>query len=362
MGFHAPGNAYLVMKYLEGESLASRSPASPPVAQHGPRWPWIVGAVVLAGGGVAALKARRHVEVPAAEPFCAITPPPILDGASTEPVLLRYSFAAGQKTEVTAIAQTTTAGTLANGAKTSDDMTITLEGTLYWTSAEASTFLGRLEIEKISVDRALVTTPLSGPQEHDTVHWRSDGASPPPANLEPLLGLTGLPLAITVDARGEVAAPGIQAWQGMLERETAIPALRAAFQRDEVFRTMFLRLPDQPVRVGDHWRAGELVRALPNVGQVSAKIELRVAAVSKDGTQALLDAAPELQVDLSGTATVRTQRSALRMWSQFDLRRHDVAASAMRACVEVELDGGIATQLELVASYDPLPGGVDEVR
>ncbi|MEO7096114.1 MAG: hypothetical protein ABI175_22825, partial [Polyangiales bacterium] len=193
-------------------------------------------------------------------------------------------------------------------------------------------------------------------QTHETVHWRSDDPAPPPPDYKPLLVLLGLPVAIKLDARGEVTAPGIQSWQDMLEREHATPALRAAFARDEVFRTMFLRLPDQPVKVGDHWRAGELVHELPNVGDVSAKIELRVAAISKDGAQVLLDAAPDLHVDLAGTVTVKTAQSGLRMWSQFDRTRGDVVASALRACADVELAGtGVASSLEMIATYDPRP-------
>lgn len=304
--------------------------------------------------GMMLRKHRHRLERPTA-PFCEITAPPVLDGASTEPVLLRYAFTAGQRTEVTAIAQTRTTATLSTGARTSDDTTITLEGTMSWTSAEATTFLGRLEVETISVDRARVVTPVSGSQSHDTVHWRSDDPGTIPGDNTPLLALVGLPLAISLDARGEVTAPGIQSWQDVLEREKASPGLRAAFARGEVFRTMFVRLPDQPVTVGDHWRAGDLVRELPDIGEVRAKIELRVAAISKDGTQVLLDAAPELHVDLSGTVTVLSAKSSLRLWSQFDRRRHDVAASALRACADVELESGIATQLELVVSYDPRP-------
>jgi hypothetical protein len=335
----------------------------PTLATRGRRWPWILGALVLAGGGAAAgivmLKRSHTVTRPPGETFCAITAPPVLDGAGTGPVTLRYRFAAGQRTEVTAIAQTKTTETLTNGAKTDDDLTLTLEGTMIWTSAEPAKFVGRLEVEKISVDRAKVITPVSGSQTHETVHWRSDDGAPPPAEYKPLLVLLGLPVAIALDARGEVTAPGIQSWQDMLEREKASPALRAALTRDEVFRTMFVRLPDQAVKVGDHWRAGELVRKLPNVGEVSAKIELSVAAISKDGAQVLLEAAPELHVDLSGAVTVTSAQSALRTWTQFDANRHDVVASALRACADVELASGIATKLELVATYDPRPLGAE---
>ena len=342
----------------------AQAPTVAPETKRGSRWPWIVGALVIAGGGAIAgivmMKRSRHVAPPPAEPFCAITAPPVLDGAGTQPVLLRYAFAPEQRIEVTAIARTRTTEALATGAKTTDDLTITLEGTMSWTSAERETFLGRLDVEKISVDRAKVITPPAGPQTHETVHWRSDDASAPAGDNKPLLALLGLPIAIGLDARGEVTAPGIQSWQDVLEREAASPALRTAFARDEVFRTMFLQLPDQAVKVGDHWRAGELVRKLPNVGEVSAKIELRVAAISKDHRQVLLEAAPELHVDLAGTVTVRSAHSALHMWSQFDTNRHDVVASALRACADVELEGGVATQLELVATYDPRPLAVDE--
>ena len=344
---------------------AAQAPTVSPLATlatRGRRWPWILAALVLAGGGAAAgivmMKGRHHV-APPAEPFCEITAPPVLDGAGTQPVLMRYQFAAGQRTEVTAITQTKTTETLPSHATTSDDVTITLEGIMLWTSAEANgKFLGRLEVEKISVDRSKVITPPSGQQTHETMHWRSDDGAPPPAEYKPLLVLLGLPVPIALDARGEVTASGIQSWQDMLDREHASPALRTAFARDEVFRTMFVRLPDQAVKVGDHWRAGELVRKLPNVGEVSAKIELSVAAISKDGSQVLLEAAPELHVDLVGAVTVKSAQSALRMWSQFDLGRHDVVASALRACADVELEGGgIATKLELVATYDPRPLG-----
>jgi len=307
------------------------------------RWPWVLVVVALAGGAAVLMMMKRNDDAPpTAEPYCAITAPPVLDGSGTGPVLLRYAFVAGQRTEITVVTQTKTSETLANGARTSDDVSITLEGTVHWSAANR----GRLEIETVSVDRA---------KAQANVHWRSDDPVDPPGEYRPLLALRALPVAIEVDPRGEVTAPGIAAWEETLARENASPALRAAMAKDEVFRTMFVRLPEAPVTIGDRWPAGDLVHALPGAGDVRAKLELRIAAISRDGTQIVLDAAAEMQ--LSGSATVKTRKTALRMWSQFDQKRHDVVASALRACADVELESGIASALELVATYDPHPLG-----
>ncbi len=344
---------------------SSPRPSPRPSPRHGRRrWPLVVGGLVLVcGGAVLAIGMMRHrsrATPPSAEPFCVISAPPVFDGASTDPVELRYAFVRGQRTQVTA-EHRTRVESRRQGA-TTDERTITLEGTVVWTSGETDgRFQGRLELSKISVDRASVTSEGRGPENHETVHWRSDDPSSPAGDNAPLAALLPVPLTFTISAHGELLASSIQTYQDLLVGQKAVPALLVAFSRDEVFRTMFARLPDKRVKVGDTWRAGELVRRFPGFGDLSAKFDLRVQAISKDGQQVLLQAAPELSLDLAGTVTLRSKQTALAMWSQFDVGRHEITASAVRGCAKVSVDtdaGHTELEAELVQSYDTQPLGV----
>ena len=320
-----------------------------------------LGGIALAGVGAAvavvAMSRGGGTTTSPPDAFCAITAVPVLDGASTEPVRLRYAFRTYQKTEVTMIAQAKTTVVTDRGRE-SDDLTITLQGDVTWTVAGAEQFAGVLNPTGFSVEHKSATDPVSGKESHGTVRWRSDDPGPPPTEDAPLMALIGQRFMFTVGSRGQLVQSNIGVIQQLLTTTHASATIKAAFARDEVFRTMFLRLPEKPVRVGDTWPAGEYLHELPNKDALSAKLDLRLAAVSKDGKQVVIEAMPELDVDLTGTVRVVSKQTAHHQWAELDLGRGEIVASALHSCAKLELDAnGTHTTIdsEYLASYDPRP-------
>ena len=338
---------------------ASRTIAPAPARKR--RWPLVVAGLVLAaGGGAVALKLLKSKRTVAGDPAlsaskCDVSPPPVLAGSSSEPVLLRYQFAGGESTEVTLVTEARL-DTTERGIQHGDALSFTLEGTITWYSVEPERFNGTLQLKTIGIDRTTVTNE-SGQSAYNSVHWSTEKSETPP-EYAAFRTLKDLPIQISIGPRGDILATNLQQLQDHLANNKVAPELRAAFTRDELFRTMFLELPRDPVKPGDRWRAGELVRKASISAELAAKLELRVQAISADGAQVLLAAEPELRVDLTGKLTVLGKQTSLKLWGQFDRDRHQLTASALRACAVVQLDtdGGRAElKTELLQSYDAVP-------
>ncbi|MBA3459180.1 MAG: protein kinase [Deltaproteobacteria bacterium] len=350
------------------ETVATRKPNPVPAArtvapapERKRRWPFvIVGLVLAAGGGAFALKmlkGKRSVTAgtaPAAD-SCKVSAPPVLAGSSTEPVLLRYEFTAGESTEVTLVTEARL-DTTERGIHKGDALTFTLEGAITWVASDRERFDGTLRFKTIGIDHATVLHE-NGQAQHGSGHWTTDDLDTPP-EYATFRTLKDLPIHITVAPRGDILATNLQQIQDHLANEQVAPELRAAFTRDRLFRVMFLELPATAVKPGDRWRAGEMVHEAGTSAQLASKLELHVQAISADGTQVLIAAEPELRVDLSGKATVLSKQTTLRLWGQFDRNRHQLTASALRACAQLQLDtdGGLAElKSELEQSYDSVP-------
>jgi hypothetical protein len=346
---------------------ATRAPAPVPVAaatappKRRRGLALALGGIAIAGVGaavavVAMSRSGGNASAPA-EPFCPITSLPVLDGASTEPVLLRYAFRTYQKTEVTMLAQVKTAVVTDRGRE-ADDLTITLKGDVTWTVVNAEQFAGVLQPTEVGIEHKSDSDPVSGKESHGTVRWHSDDPGRPPEEAAPLMALIGQRFTFTIGSRGQLVMSNINVIQELLATTHASAPIKAAFARDEVFRTMFVRLPEKPVRVGDTWRGGEYLHELPNQNALSAKVELKLAAVSKDGKQVVIEAMPELDVDLSGTVHILRKQTAHHQWAELDLGRGELVASALRSCAKLELDAnGTHTTVDsdYVATYDPRP-------
>lgn len=323
----------------------------------GPRSKWplaIVALLVLASAaGAAAFFLRARDATPPATPaagpvveepvaaFLCDTPIPLpaLSGGSTSEVTLRYGSDLLKESEVT----TTLRSTFSvdeTAVKESGELTLTIVYTLDWGAMIGDAFTAALIIRKLGVDIESTRQDPGKAAELGAVRWRSDDPSPP-AELESLRALIGASITFKLSTRGRILQDNTKVLQDML-RDKKVPAdIVDLFTRDEVFRTLFIELPEQPVTIDDRWRAGELLRDLPSRGQIAAPYEFRVAAISGNGKQVVIETRPTLKLDLTGRITVQSKQTAFQMWTVFDVTRGELTSTEARACARmaIELDG-----------------------
>jgi hypothetical protein len=252
----------------------------------------------------------------------APVPRPALEGKSREPILLRYKFEPGEKTHVDMTVDTTTR--VRGAARMDQKMTIAMTGAIVWSAAEAGTFTGEMTFTSARMKLDLEAQGM--PSQH--LDWSSDQGGGPP-ELEPFRAMIGPAIAIKVTDRGKITESDFQVMREALQRAGAASEMIDEVASPEVLESTFQLLPDEPVKVGDTWDAGHIVNQ-NQMMRAEISYQLKVAQVSGDGSQAILEAVPEVALEASGPAEIRSQKSGYDFWLRFDVGEGDVAEASNR--------------------------------
>jgi len=345
--------------------------------------PLALAALVLLGAGSVAtawfLRGRSAATptppIPAAvaeetNPFVCATPLalPTVDGAGEVPVKLRYDLRPSKEVEYTTRLHSTSALDDERGTVTGD-LTLALTYRLTWWWALGDSFTGQLAIRKVGLDSEAKRQEPGKAAEYTTVRWRSE--DPAAANeLESLRSAVGQIISFQMTDRGQISNDNVVVLQEHLRKQNVPEILVELFSRDEIFRTLFIELPEHPIKVGDTWRGGELVRRLPSHGQIAAAYDYRVTAISGDRSQVVIETTPPLKLDLTGRIKVLSKQTAFQLWTMFDVSRGDLSSLHARACARmaIELDGKAVTgdavldttaSSRLVRSGTPTPAAIE---
>ncbi len=356
---HHPGLAPTVGTDPPERRAAGTAPRVPePIASaKRSKAPFAIAALLLLGvaGGAAAYVLRGRgptrsatppappiaIALPAQPPAAFVCESPMAlpstAGESSSEVTLRYGSAIMKESEVTSTLHSTW-NVDEQVRRESAELTLTIVSTLDWGLMLGETFTAELVIRKISVDRETTREEAGKPAEVETVRWRSEDPDAPPA-LEPLRAAIGWPLAFKMTTRGQIVNDNTRDLQDMLRAKKLPQDIVELFTRDELFRTMFIELPEEPIKVGARWRGGELLRKLPSRGQIAAVYEFRVARVSGNAKQVVIETRPALKLDLSGRIKeLSPKQTAFQMWTVFDVTRGELTSTEARACARMSIE------------------------
>ncbi len=361
-----------------------RMPPEAPQARTS-RAPMIVGAIVVLGaigGGVGYLTTRdtpEKTEVvtpgsgsgsgsavvvvppvapPDDGPFVCDAPlaMPGVGSTNAGSVLLRYDAPAMRSSEITSTLRSTWRRTDV-GQTQSGDLTLTLTATLRWTGRLGDKLLGILEIKHIALDAESSTTEPGNDPILGAVRWRSDDTTPQPG-YDALRTVIDRAISFTITERGRFVSDDLGPMLDYLRSNKVEPHLVELFSRDELFRTLFIELPEDKVKIGDTWRGGELLRPLPSYGQIAAPYEYQVIAISEDGSKVMIESTPPLKLDLTGRIKVISKQTAFQMKTLFDTKQRALMSTQARACARmaIERDGvPITADAVLLATSEATP-------
>ena len=324
------------------------------------RWPWVVLALLAAGGGAAAYvlihrgtpRDDAAALGPANADWCKLAAAPLLDGSSDRAVLPRYHFTPGQTAEVNMTTQTQHS-VIQRGVRDDHDVTLTLEGTVVWLAAEGDRFSASWKLSNLEITK-LQRGGTRDESHYETARWSFD-TKETPEGYGPFRALQGAEILVTIDARGAILDSNLEELADQLARGGADPEVRALFAPAHVFRLMFPRLPAKPVKIGDTWKGAALDEPLGREGTQSSPMQMRLLAVSADGNQLLIGVAPELRIDVTGKVRMIGKDGRVAMWAQLDQTRHQIVAGAFRACTDLKIDTDAGTRnigTQLTYSYD----------
>jgi serine/threonine protein kinase len=316
--------------------VVAEPPDEPPHRRS--RRPLVIAGGALALGGVATavfLATRGGTSDPPLACEASVSPPK-LDGSSSEPVLLRYHFAPGETTRMTIVMANTT-NVHGGGVEQAQKITMTMKAAVAWRAVAGDRFTGDLTFTNATIDTTGDVTTPGQPPRHVDVHWTSDHPEQGPETLAPFKAMLGVTIPIQVSPRGELLASDFRPVQEALHRAGAAAEMANAFS-DDMLSSTFVQLPEQPVKLGDTWSAGEITKKVPPAGEANVKFQLKVLAISADKRQVLLETRPEMKLTLGGPVKLRSQQTGYHLWLMFDNDRGDATSAYVRMCMHLAMD------------------------
>jgi hypothetical protein len=277
-------------------------------------------------------------------------PRPKLNGASTEPVLLRYRYKAGEKVGMD-IALDMNMKIDGGGAHVKSIMKVIMGAQVEFTDATADQLTGEMTFTRAGVDVDMDGMPGGGGPT--SVHWTSD-QDDGPEPLQALKAMIGPKIPVKISTRGELISADWHPVEDALRNAGAAPDMVDSMANDEMLKSSFIMLPEKPVKVGDEWDAGELVKKVPPAGEMKVKYRYGVAAISADKKQVLLQANPAFSIDGNGSIKIDTQKFGSDVWLQFDSDKGGVDEANIRLCMDLGMssDGEDAeADIDMNAQY-----------
>jgi hypothetical protein len=235
---------------------------------------------------------------------------PVFKQTTADSVLLRYKFAPGWKTVFAMTVDT--AMSMKSDAETQlFKITIILEG--HYTVRDALPD-GGANLEIIYTRFAMKG---SGPQGN-TID--SEDPTSAPEGLDMLKMFVDKPILITIDSRGQVKSMNVDAVvKALQDAGKGDQAEQVKSQLQEYVNNGFTVLAEKPVKAGDLFTVGEKTNEVAGLGRLTIRRKYRVAAVSADKKQALLEPADEIESD-----KIDMSKSTSTGWLLFDLENGDV--------------------------------------
>jgi len=261
----------------------------------------------------------------AAEPaYPKVAGCPKFDTTSSEPVSMRYKFAAGQKVnfslDTVMNMRIKTGGGAAAPMKTTTEMKM-------W---------GDYDVKKVersgNADLTMAVTRMvidaSGGPQKVSFDSDKDADAQNPA-FKGVRAMLNVPIEATLIPTGKVQKLNADQLVAAVEKSgsaTTSKELRKSFE--ETMNSSFVPLPEGAVKAGDTYDAGEIVKAIAGVGELKSKVRYKVVAVSGDKKQVLLQPLMDLSVK-AASAKVKFESTSMEGWVLFDVDKGTIARSAI---------------------------------
>jgi hypothetical protein len=253
--------------------------------------------------------------------------PPRFNRTTREPVLLRYGFRPGERSDVDADVsmlmslklrgQSVRIATQMKMAFSCDVVSVDASG-----NARVDVKLTRVQIE------------VNGPQ---TLRYDSKtDTAPALPELKYLAAMLNQNVPCTVTPRGEVSDVNLHFMREALRRANALALLDSVEDTlDQTLQGAFIQLAEEPVAVGDVYRAGTMSQKAEGIGSMTALISYRVHSVSADKKGVVLKPVITFQTDLPSGCPVTIESIDADGWILFDRVRGDIDRSFARVKIKM---------------------------
>ena len=243
-----------------------------------------------------------------------------LSSSSTEPVLLRYRFRAGENFQFATEARSRVE---VLAGPTAGRILIATTRAYGEADVKAVSAEGNADLV-LTVARAVVTGA-----DGRSIDVGRDGAAGQPA-LVPLAAMINHSFAVTITPTGRVLRSGMRALAEEVRRRGGELALRHLGPAlESIVSNAFLRLPEDPLKSGDAFDPGDHRARLPDGREVRTAMSCRLSGVAADRKMAMLDLTSRTTYPTPGdsAAKVALDQAAVNGWFLFDLEKGKLTRS-----------------------------------
>jgi hypothetical protein len=265
-----------------------------------------------------------------------VPPAPMFPETSTEPILLRYKFTPGDTFRLSVDIGLAMRMEVM-GQSMEVPMVMSMYGELKTLSVEPN---GDYRLSAV-FQRVTMESSGAGKSVSFDSQKAADGIDPA---LKPLQSMVGVPVQVKITPTGRILETDYSLMEEALRRAGAAAGL-AELTRDvdKSLHRAFTMLPEEPVRAGDLYPAGELVEAAGELGEIRGQVQYQVLAVSGDRTRALLKPILEMTFVPSPNAPIqpRLESGGMEGWILFDADKGNILQSAgsMKVALEFTQNG-----------------------
>jgi len=255
---------------------------------------------------------------------------PTFASTSSEPVLLRYKCRPDQKVKFGLEMDINMEISPPEGAGMTIETGMKMEGGYAVTAVESN---GDFQAVMTITRAAMKMNMSAGPGKSQRMSFDSDkdtGDDTDPA-MRPMRAMLNVPIPIRVSAVGKLLETDTHALLEALDRVSAgAMAKEIQQQATKLFESTFVQLSETPVKAGDTYDAGEIVQALPGMGEMRARIRYKVLAVSADKKQAVLQPKAEFSLKSTpgGPDKIAVDSTNMDGWLLFDVEKGNIVRSA----------------------------------
>ncbi len=259
---------------------------------------------------------------------------PVLPDSSTQSVLLRYKFSAGQKINQHTTVVVNVKLDIGGG---NQPMTVYMKMDM----------AGSYTIEKISSDGGMAVRFVFSRVVVDAssiigMKFDSDDKEDVHPEFSKLRHLLNVPVSMKINALGKTLAVDFSHVQTAMEKageEATSEEIRV--QIENFTKNAFMLLPEKAVQTGDTYDAGALDQDIPGLGTLQTQSRYRVAALSRDKKKIVLE--PLITITMKGTDM---SRSNCKGWLLFDTEKGMVEKSYFLTHLDISfVEGESASRL-----------------
>ena len=258
--------------------------------------------------------------------------PPKFDSTSGEAILLRYRFAEADSFPLDLLMDMKMNMDM-GGMKAEMPMNMTMSGECKVTAVTPE---GNFEIEMVIARVTMDMDAMGMKMKFDS----SANPEPKEPQFKALAAMINQPMKMTITSQGKVVKADVSAITAAMNKANPAAGGQASQQMDQVMNSSFVALPENPIKAGDTYDAGEIVQNIPKIGEMHIKVQYRITAVSGDLKQVLMEPIMDMSMKAAQNATVPMDMKLekARGWLLFDVEKGNFAQSFVSMDTAMQLE------------------------